>query len=93
VGAQDHAAPAEGDALLLQQDSLRQHAGDARPRADPAARVHHPVPRQVARALVEHAAHRARRARPTDERRELAVRGHAAARDLPDEAEHRAPER
>jgi hypothetical protein len=93
VGAKDHATPAEGDTLLLQEDPLRQHAGGARPPADPAARVHHAVPRQVARTPPERPAHRARSAGPPEERRELTVRGHAPARDLPDEAVHRAPER
>jgi hypothetical protein len=92
MDAQRDAAPAEGDPLLLQQDPLRQHAGDARPRADPALRVHHPMPRKIRGAAPHRPADGARRAGPPEERRELAVRGHAPARNLPDEPVDRAPE-
>jgi hypothetical protein len=92
VGTQDDAAATEGDALLLQHDPLRQHARYPRPKADPALGVDDAVPGQVRRAPLERPTHRARRAGPAEQRRDLPVGRDLPARDLPDEAVDRAPE-
>ena len=53
--------------------------------ADAALRVHHPVPRHVARAAAASPADRAGRARPPEQRRDLPVRRHLPSRDPPHE--------
>ncbi len=78
-------AAAHPDAFLLESDALREHAAHAPPRADSAARVHHAMPRHVARAPVHRVPHRAGRARPPEQQGELTVRCYAATGNAPHE--------
>jgi len=89
--AQDDPAAPEDDAFLLQTDPLRHHARHARATADAALRVDDTVPRDTVGAA-QRLAHRPRRARLSEERRELSVRRDPAAWDPRDQREHGHPE-
>src|SRR5437773_4533249 len=82
VAVETDATAAHRNAFLLEPEPLRQHAVHVAAQADAAARIHHAMPGQIHRTLSHRVSDGARGARPAEDRGELSVRGHLAARDL-----------
>src|SRR6266481_4163656 len=92
IASQRHAASSQPHALLLEQDTLRQHAADGCPGADSPLGVDHPLPRHPLGAVAHRHAHHARAPRPAEPRRDLSVRRDPPPGDLHDEPPHAALE-
>jgi len=84
----ENAPAADGHSLLLKHQALGQHAGGIGAPADAAARVDDPMPRHILRAVAHRESDRARRARRAEHRRDLSIRRHSPARDVPHQPVH-----
>src|SRR5262249_58443032 len=85
IAVEHHTPASEPDALLLQADALREHAGGAPAAADPTLRIDHAMPGHVVGTPPHRAADGARGARDAEPRRHLTVRHHLPSRDSPAE--------
>src|SRR5262245_26062066 len=86
IAVEPHTPASEPNALLLQADALREHAGGAPALADPTLRIDHAMPGHVVGTPPHGAADGARGARDTEPRRHLAVGHHVTSRNSPHEA-------
>lgn len=84
----------EREALPLEPEPLGDHAAQVGPEADAAAGVQHAMPRHPVspRTPLHGVPYRAGAARSAEERRDLPVAGHAAARDPAHQPVHGAVE-